>query len=660
MRKIGLLCFLLLAWVTQGFGVPQNLTLPEIPKVLERLFSYHIENKQLNTTIIRRSMKIFIEQFDSEKAYLLNSEVNGYLHLTDEQASAILQRVQKGNYSDYTALIRVFQGAIARAGLLRATSAQELIQKGVHPAVERSVTPSSQYAATESDLRVRQASRMVRFFLFHESRTSLETPERRAKVCSLFERKVGRLELPFLASNPKFEHMLTVKILKSLAKSLDTHTSFFSPEEAYEMRLSLEKQFEGVGVVLAEGVDGVLISDVIKGSPAEQSGKIEVNDLLLSIDDQDIRALSFEEVLDLLKKKGSEVLLGFKRNAVSFAVSLKKQPIVMNEERIEVSHEKFGDGIVGKIALHSFYESANGVSSEKDMKEAIRSFKGQGPLHGLILDLRENSGGFLSQAVKVAGLFISTGVVVISKYGKEDVHYLRTLGGRAFFSGPVVVLTSKMSASAAEIVAQALQDYGIAVIVGDERTFGKGSIQYQNVTDAKSDLFFKVTVGRYYTASGRSTQIDGVIADVVVPTQYAPYNIGERFLEYPLPRDAVAPAFVDPLTDLDEKTRQVFQKRYLPFLQRVVPYWKKILSQLKKNSEARLARDPDFQAFLKRLDKVRARQHALPVNTIDEHIRIGMEDLQMKEAVNVLKDMILIESEGREGHQTALAPTGSD
>jgi carboxyl-terminal processing protease len=660
-RKIGFLCFLLfLAWASQGFSAPQNLTLPEIPKVLERLFSYHIENKQLNTTLIRRSMKIFIEQFDSEKAYLLSSEVHRYLHLSDAEASAILHRVQQGNYSDYATLFQVFQGAIARAGLMRVASSQELIQKGVQPSIERAVTPSAQYALSDSDLKTRQTTRMVRFFLFHESRTSLETPERRAKVCALFARKVSRLEAPFLTTNPKFEHTLTVKILKSLAKSLDTHTSFFSPEEAYEMRLSLEKQFEGVGVVLAEGVDGVMISDVLKGSPAEQSGKIGVNDLLLSIDGQDIRALSFEEVLDLLKKKGSEIILGFKRNETTFDVALKKEPIVMNDERIEVSHEKFGDGVVGKIALHSFYESANGVSSEKDMKEAIRSFKAQGPLHGLILDLRENSGGFLSQAVKVAGLFISTGVVVISKYGKEDVHYLRTLAGRAFYNGPVVVLTSKMSASAAEIVAQALQDYGLAVIVGDERTFGKGSIQYQNVTDAKSDLFFKVTVGRYYTASGRSTQIDGVIADIVVPTQYAPYNIGERFLEYPLPRDAVAPAYVDPLTDLDEKTRQVFQKRYLPFLQRVVPYWKKMMSQLKKNSEARLARDPDFQAFLKRLDKIRARQHTLPVNTIDEHIRIGMEDLQMKEAVNVVKDMIMIESEGKEGHQTALAPTGTE
>src|SRR5262249_53796114 len=159
--------------------------------------------------------------------------------------------------------------------------------------------------------------------------------------------------------------------------------------------------------------------------------------------------------------------------------------------------------------------------------------------YGLVLDLRENAGGFLSQAVKVSGIFLSNGIVVISKYSRGDVHFLRNIVGRSYFNGPLVILTSKMSASASEIVAQALQDYGVGIVVGDERTFGKGSIQYQTVTDMSTDLFFKVTVGKYYTASGRTTQIEGVKTDIVVPTHYAPYHIGERYLEYPLSADKV-------------------------------------------------------------------------------------------------------------------------
>src|SRR5690606_13302855 len=236
--------------------------------------------------------------------------------------------------------------------------------------------------------------------------------------------------------------------------------------------------------------------------------------------------------------------------------------------------EKTDGGIIGKITLYSFYESANGESCEKDIKNAIRKFQEIGTLRGLILDLRENSGGFLSQAVKVSAIFLSNGVVVISKYGTGELHYLRNIVGRSFFNGPLVVLTSKMSASAAEIVAQALQDYGVGVIVGDARTFGKGSIQYQTVTDEKAELFFKIPLGKSYTACCRQTQSERVKADIVVTTYYAPCNIGERYLEYPLVADTVESAFVDPLNDLDASAKRLFQRKYLPYLQRVVSFWK--------------------------------------------------------------------------------------
>lgn len=603
-------------------------------------------------------MKIYIEQFDPDKAYLLEKEISPYLSISDRRVGEILERLKNNDFSDFIALNQVIQKSILRSQTLRIKLAQQLVHESIDS--EPSGLPPSQFAQSESELAARQKNRMVRFFLFHAMRTRLDTVERKTRVYQLFEKKVRRGEFNYLflaqdgqfLPNERIEYLMALRVLKAFAKSLDTHTSFFSPEEAYEMRLSLEKQFEGVGVVLSEGIDGIMIAELIQGSPAAQSKKIQVNDLLVEIDGKEIDQLSFEEVLELLKKKDrGDILLGFKRvnggEELFFTVSLNKRPIVMNEERINTSLEKFGTGVIGKIALHSFYENGEGVSSEKDIKEAIRSFKDRGDLVGLVLDLRENSGGFLSQAVRVAGLFVSNGVIVISKYGKGEVHYLRNIVGRSYFAGPLVILTSKMSASASEIVAQALQDYGVAVVVGDERTFGKGSIQYQTVTDEKADVFFKVTVGRYYTVSGKSTQIDGVIADIHVPTQYAPYNIGERFLEYPLSADSVDPAYVDPLSDLDEKTRRIFQLRYLPFLQRVVPFWKRALPTLKKNSAYRISHDPNFQAFIKKQEKIRSRQNDMPVNTIDERIQIGMEDLQMMEAVNIVKDMILIETEVR-------------
>jgi carboxyl-terminal processing protease len=671
MRKTVLLilCFL---WVGQVSSASPSLKMNDIPRVMERFFALHIENKELNTTLVRRAMKLYVEQFDPEKAYLLEEETKPYLQMNEKRAKEVLSRLQKHDYSDFLALNGLAQNAVVRAQALRILIGKQLINSSLELETPNN-TLAAKYASSEADLAKRQKNRMLRFFLFHKARTNLDTADRKSKVYALFEKKVRRAENNYLfltmddlpMERAQVEHLLTLRILKCLAKSLDTHTSFFSPEEAYEMRMSLEKQFEGIGVVLSESIDGVMIAELIKGSPAEQSGRIQVNDMLVEIDGVPTAQASFEEVLAMLKKKDrGEIILGFKRaeakNENFFRVPLLKRPIVMNEERIQTSYEQIGSGVIGKITLGSFYESNGGVSSEKDIKEAIRSFREKGELIGLVLDLRNNAGGFLSQAVKVAGLFVCNGVIVISKYGKGEVHYLRNIVSKSYYSGPLVVLTSKMSASASEIVAQALQDYGVALVVGDQRTFGKGSIQYQTVTDANAELFFKVTVGRYYTVSGKSTQIDGVIADIVVPTIYAPYKIGEMYLEYPLPPDQVAAAYIDPLSDLDEKTQKLFQMRYLPSAQRVVSFWKNHLPTLRKNSAYRLEHDANFKAFLKKQETISSRIESLPVNTIDEQAQIGREDLQMNEAVNIVKDMIIIEAENRSAPAAALSPTGSD
>jgi len=322
---------------------------------------------------------------------------------------------------------------------------------------------------------------------------------------------------------------------------------------------------------------------------------------------------------------------------------------------------EFDPELVGWLSATECLDVLYQWFSEKDIKEAIQLFRSQGNLKGLVLDLRENSGGFLGQAVRVAGLFIANGVIVISKYGTGEVHYLRNISGKSYFNGPLIVLTSKMSASASEIVAQAVQDYGVALVVGDDRTFGKGSIQYQTITDESADLFFKVTVGRYYTVSGKSTQITGVIADIVVPTQYAPYNIGERYLEYPLAPDSVEPAYLDPLTDLDEKTKVLFQHRYLPNLQKVTSVWTKRLPELRQNSAHRLARSVAFQSFLKKSDKIRAGQANWLVNVVDEQMeKSAEEDLQMKEAINIVKDMINLQEKNDERNTSLLLLTGTD
>ncbi|MDE3055635.1 MAG: PDZ domain-containing protein [Verrucomicrobiota bacterium] len=683
---------LLLSFVWTPFLVVATdlISVDDVPRIMERFFSLHLQHREWNELLVRRQMRIYLEQFDHDRSYLMEDEVAPFLSMSDERVATVLEHVRAGDYSDFFELNQLIQRSIFRARYLRSKMQRELISSGVlhKPVVAENskkpsfpelisdnlalasivpivATPSRQrgsksYPRTLEDMVLKQRERLVQFYQFHAKRSSLRTEERRAKVCSLYEKKVQRMENFYLfldgegarLSSEKAEHLFSVRLLKSFARSLDTHTAFFSPEEAADMRLSLEKQFEGIGVILSEGVDGVVIAELIRGGPAEQSGEIQVEDRLMEIDGKSVQNLSLEEVLDVLKNKRSEIVLGLQRveggKESFFRVSLKKRAISMKEERIQASYEVVEGGVIGKISLYSFYENSDGICSEKDIKEAIREFQRVGELKGLVLDLRENAGGFLGQAVHVAGLFLGNGVVVISKYGNGETHYLRNLTGRRFFSGPLVVLTSKMSASAAEIVAQALQDYGVALVVGDERTFGKGSIQYQTITDEHARLFLKVTVGRYYTVSGRSTQIEGVKADIVVPSHYAPYRVGERYLDYPLPVDRVAPAYRDPLTDLDERSRALFRKRYLPTLQPVVTTWQEALPALKEASRIRLSESESFQVFMKRVTEIRQ----------DQSLSFEkMEDLQMDEAVSIVKDMIQVQSVQEE--QRELLPTGS-
>ena len=264
-------------------------------------------------------------------------------------------------------------------------------------------------------------------------------------------------------------------------------------------------------------------------------------------------------------------------------------------------------------------------------------------MRGLILDLRENSGGFLSQAVKVAGLFITNGIIVISKYSNGSERFYRDVDGKTSYDGPLVVLTSKATASAAEIVAQALQDYGVAVVVGDEHTYGKGTIQTQTVTDNQSTSYFKVTVGKYYTVSGNTPQKKGVKADIVAPSHWVHEQIGEGE-EGSVDADIIPSAFDDQLADVSSDVKSWYLKYYMPNLQHRTVVWRDLLPILKKNSEYRIAQNKNYQFFLKG-GKVEEESEEDEWNLVDQKNKtFGEDDLQMQEAVNILKDMIILHS----------------
>ncbi|MBI5274115.1 MAG: PDZ domain-containing protein [Chlamydiales bacterium] len=640
----------------QLYGDPRPLKITDIKEITTEMLRYHVDSHMLTPTLIKRSFLVFFDQFDQDKLYLLEEEVAKNSNISDGEAIDVIKQMRNDDYKSYLQLLQVCQHAVERERKLREEVFQDLLnQQDIFSGYAFQMPEYNDYAKSIIELkeRIKQSVLFrIKIELMDQKITVLSTDQLK-KQLSLFDHKDRRYESIFLLQSykgkafnkEKQDNIISTLILKSFARSLDAHTAFFSPEEAISMRASLQKQFKGIGVVIKEGLQGAYIGDLLPNGPAAKSKMIQKGDVLIQVNGKNVQDLSFEEVLDAMNSHSNgKITLVLRRNVgkkpeETVQVTLKKEVIVMENERLSFTTEAVEGGIIGKIDLGAFYDNGNGITAEKDLRDAILQMKQQGELKGLVIDLRNNAGGFLTQAIKVSGLFIPKGVIVISKYANGEVQYNRDINGRLYYQGPLVLLTSKASASAAEVVAQALQDYGVALIVGDERTYGKGSMQIQNITDEGAEAFFKVTVGRYYTISGRSTQIDGVIADIHVPTKYAPFNIGEQYLMYPLPRDTLGFSFLDQDNDIKKYSQKDPRQLFSNYFPQQEQKWKNMLGSLQKNSEERLKADKNFQAFLAEVEKIKKGDAS-----VGSHPSFGTEDLQMKESVNIVKDMISISS----------------
>ncbi|SCA58616.1 Uncharacterized protein AB751O23_AG_00220 [Chlamydiales bacterium SCGC AB-751-O23] len=641
----------------------RKLTFDDISPIMEQIFSYHVDQKDLSELTVKRALKIYIKQFDPAASYFLASETLPYVHPKAEMISTTLTDFQEDKFSVFEETNALIQTAIERNRRLRENLFNNYHQcfedaKQIE-ALDKDIAYEDSFPRTEEELKERVYDQALRFFRAQSLKNKRElTSEEEEKVVKLYLRKLKNSEDMYTFTNfnkREHTHLSSLRILKSLAKSLDSHTAFFSSAEAYNMRINLEKGFQGIGVVLEETFDGVKINRIIKGGPADKSQSIKQGDYIVSVNGTDITTLPFYSILELIRgEKDTKITLGLKRiianeekaeeSAEKFlSIILKRGKVTLDDQRVDISHESFGEGIIGKIVLHSFYEGEEGVSSESDLKKALEDLSEEGEIKGLILDLRDNSGGFLSQAVKVAGLFISNGVIVTSKYSNNDQRVFRDLDGKTFYDGPLVVLTSKASASAAEIVAQGLQDYGASVNVGETTTYGKGSIQHQTITNPDSTAHFKVTVGRYYTVSGKSTQINGVQADIIVPGKFSNEEVGERYLEHPLAYDSINSSFDDSLADLDTEAQKWFRKYYTPSLEKPDSTWKNMLPILRKNSSFRIQHSEDYQNLLTEVKKD-INLFEKPESEKFQAAVIDLDDIQGKEAVNILKDMILMQN----------------
>ena len=653
-NKFALLFFLI---CSSAFGYQQELLKPtDIKSIMKQILNQHLGDKMMTKNVLQNAIKAYIKQFDTDHIYLLKSEVLPFLQLSPEELDQFLKNYEQDDFLLFTKLNQIVRKSILRSRALRQKIETTVAENFFKNAINQRAF--HHYAKSEIELQQRLKSHLEDYIFTQKRRYGdVLSPQRKDSILRSYEESLKNSENSYLYQNDEGqtlskieqENLATLHILKALASSLDSHTSFYEKNEAYDIRMHLQKEFQGIGLGFQEKDEGIVVTNLLEGGPAAKSQLIEIGDILLTIDSVPVKGLTFEKVINKLhNEEKSSFKLEFKREASAdkptktYSITLQRQAIVLKNDRVDILEEKFGNGIIGIIKLHSFYQGVD-VSSEKDVQKAIDQLEKKGNLKGVILDLRDNRGGFLTQAIKVAGLFITNGVVVISKYADGEERYYRDLDGKVSYEGPLIVLTSKITASAAEIVAQALQDYGVALVVGDEHTYGKGTIQTQTVTDNTSASYFKVTVGKYYTVSGKTPQKDGVSVDIVAPSHWEHIEVGEKYANT-VEADKISEYFDDPLKDIKAELKPWFLKYYIPKLQHRTSIWRDLLPTLQKNSQYRIANNKNYQYYIKGGQDMTQDIEDLEWSAKESNMNGGQDDLQLQEAINIIKDMSILRS----------------
>ena len=638
MHKI--LLFLICLFSICEAKAPPQLTPHDTCVKIEEILKAHVSYQKLTPELIDRALQNYIEELDPTKTYFIESEIAPWLKPSQELLGASLEQYKNEDFTAFEELHEVMIAAIARRNLLEKDIDPALLPKNVQSSEFKDLV----WAKTEEELKVRlERIRALQL----DTAEKLKSETRPQFLKRLNKRRINREE-ELITNSPKEKKQLVLAyVLKAVSSSLDSQTAYFTPAEANQFMIQVQQRLFGIGAQLHDDLSGFKILRILEGGPAMLSEKLKVGDRIIAVDNEPVVGMDIVEAVELIRgQQGTTVKLTILREVGSeenkqeekLEIEIIRAEVVLKETRLEKSYEPYGNGVIGHLHLFSFYQDPNS-SSAGDLREAILEMKKKQNLKGIVLDLRNNAGGLLPQAVSVTGLFISKGVVVSVKDNTGVVQHLRNIDGQPIWTGPLIVLTNRTSASAAEIVAQTLQDYGRAIVVGDPHTYGKGTFQTFTLESANYGKVnpkgeFKVTRGRYYTVSGKSPQLTGVQADIAIPGIFSALDIGEEFSKFPLANDQIPATFEDDLSDIPAIHRNQIMRVYKVNMQTKLDIYQPYLSTLRANCTERLELNTNYQTFLKEIAK-----QDFSSDVVDYY---SQTDLQLDETMNIMKDLILL------------------
>lgn len=471
------------------------------------------------------------------------------------------------------------------------------------------------------------------------------------------------------------QEMLLQRYLSAFSQIYDPHSDYLSPSGVEDFDINMKLSLVGIGAMLRPDDGAAKIVRLIPGGPAETDGRLKAGDKIIAVAQDDQEPVSilhwplYKAVRLIRGEIDSKVTLTVIPASDRNGTRTRKIDLIRDEVKLEEQAAKSDlheidtptgeTRRLGVITLPDFYADFKATSAKQadarrastDVKNLIEELR-QEKIEGLILDLRNNGGGSLVEAIEIAGLFITSGPVVQVKE-RRGLQVLPDADPNLDYDGPLIILVNRLSASASEILAAALQDYGRALIIGDEHTHGKGTVQtLMSLGDKKGSL--KLTTAGFYRINGGSTQLRGVEPDIVLPSLLDIMEVGEKELDHALPWDTIRPA-------LYRKTDGY--QNYLP--------------QLTEQSQQRRAADPEFQVFLEQRARLEERYASKTVSLLLSERLAEAEtereldqiqesrldasddeqnDLILNETLHIMNDLIDLEA----GHQpTLLAPVSS-
>jgi len=584
--------------------------------LVNQVLAIHAQYNTIDDTISKRIFNNYIDSLDYGKYYFYQTDIkqlSKYELLFDDFIAA----------NDYRAVFEIFKIYKERSDEAMQTF-EELLKddydftKDESINVDREKTP---FARDKADMKERWRKNIKLQLLNYVSsgKNIKEGKQKLDKKYKLMKKRIDEID----------EDKMLNMFMNSITSALDPHTNYLSSEEHQDFKISMELKLEGIGVRLRSEDGFVMVESIIAGGAADklpESLKLKPNDKIVAVAQSkgeavDVIDMELRDVVKLIRgEKGTEVKLTILRDveksdkASRLIIPIKREEIELKDSdaksHIEVMKKNGKSCKIGYIKLPSFYEDpASGKSSSGDVKNLLDKLT-ESKVNVIVLDLRGNPGGLLTEAVDIAGLFIEQGPVLqlVRKNTPPRIYYDND--PNIYFKGPLIVLIDTFSASASEILAGAIKDYKRGIIVGSGNTYGKGTVQSYNVLQNNLGAI-KITTHIFYQPGGTSNQLTGISPDINVPDITAIWEMNESENKYPLKWEKIESAEFQKYKDvtpslvksLDKSSNSRTDKgEYAELRKKIAEYRSKLKNKtisLKEESDKSIRKDKEMEEKIK-------------------------------------------------------------